>query len=114
MLNGLTIYNSAEPTTNEEEVGRFFKALGAGSRLDLADPPAEDDDAAYEKSSDVNDFYPDYEVFCSPFLEFNFDYSNFIIYSPPSPCIGSVTSQGLSKWTKLERSHSSEKCSSLR
>jgi hypothetical protein len=49
-------YESKEPNTNEEEVARFFQALGGGSRLDLADPTAEDDDVTYEKSSEVRSF----------------------------------------------------------
>jgi len=42
-----------EPSTNEEEVSRFFKALGGGSRADLPDPPAEDDDDTFEKLAET-------------------------------------------------------------
>jgi gelsolin len=38
-----------EPTSSAEDVAEYFKALGGGSRADMADPPADDDDSAFEK-----------------------------------------------------------------
>ena len=43
----------AEPNSPAEDVAEYFKALGGGSRADMADPPAEDDDDVYEKTFKV-------------------------------------------------------------
>jgi hypothetical protein len=34
-------------------VDEYFKALGGGSRADMADPPKEDDDDVFEKQTEV-------------------------------------------------------------
>jgi hypothetical protein len=43
----------SEPNSPQEHVDAYFKALGGGSRDDMADPPAEDDDATFEKLREV-------------------------------------------------------------
>ncbi|ODM95069.1 Gelsolin, cytoplasmic [Orchesella cincta] len=41
-----------EPNSPQEEVDAYFKALGGGSRDEMADPPKEDDDVAFEKQTE--------------------------------------------------------------
>lgn len=38
----------------DEDVEKFFKELGSGSPKDVAEPPATDDDEAFEKKVDVS------------------------------------------------------------
>lgn len=45
----------SEPDTKEDEVSRYFEALGGGSRDDMQDPPDEDDDAKFEKHVEVRE-----------------------------------------------------------
>jgi len=42
-----------EPTSPQDEVDEYFKALGGGSRAEMADPPKEDDDDQFEKQTEV-------------------------------------------------------------
>ncbi len=41
-----------EPNSTQDQVDAYFKALGGGSRAEMADPPAEDDDAIFEKTTE--------------------------------------------------------------
>lgn len=45
--------NFIEPSSTPALVAEYFKALGGGSRDDMADPPKEDDDIDYEKKVEV-------------------------------------------------------------
>lgn len=42
-----------EPNSPPEDVEAYFKALGGGSREEMADPPKEDDDVTFEKTTEV-------------------------------------------------------------
>jgi len=52
-LNYKSGVSKLEPNSPEEDVADFFICLGGGSRDDLADPPKEDDDDAFEKQAEV-------------------------------------------------------------